>query len=83
MNFIENGKEGRAALALVVTKARTLRDGLGAGGTIRVQSGHIRMIRLIAQADAGGLRAARRELLALFGKSGNLPSGYRIAEGVA
>jgi len=82
MNFVENGKEGRPALALITTKARTVRNGLGGGRTTRVQAGHVRMIRLIPQADAGAVRIARRDLLAVFGKSGNLPKGYRIAEGV-
>lgn len=83
MNFIENGKEGRPALALIAKTARRIADpakpGLGGDhNKITVQTGYIRAVRLIAQADAGGLKAARRELLAIV--KGN-QKHWRIAEG--
>lgn len=79
MTFNENGKEGRPALALIATRARTLKkDGVPC---IKVQTGHVRAVRLIAQADAGGKRAARRELLAIVG--GDLGKSWRIVEGAA
>ena len=86
MNFIENGKEGRQALALIAKAARRIADpakpGLGGDhNKIDVPAGYVRAIRLIPQADAGGLRQVRRELLAIVG--GELGKGWRIAEGTA
>ena len=86
MNFIENGKEGRPALALIAKTARRIADpakpGLGGDhNKITVPAGYIRAVRLIPQADAGGLRQVRRELLAIVG--GELGKGWRIAEGTA
>lgn len=86
MNFIENGKEGRPALALIAKTARRIADpakpGLGGDhNKITVPAGYVRAVRLIPQADAGGLRQVRRELLAIVG--GELGKGWRIAEGAA
>lgn len=86
MNFIENGKEGRPALALIAKTARRIADpakpGLGGDhNKITVPAGYVRAVRLIPQADAGGLRQVRRELLAIVG--GELGKGWRIAEGTA
>lgn len=86
MNFIENGKEGRPALALIARAPRRIADPAkpGLGGEhnkITVPAGYVRAIRLIPQADAGGLRQVRRELLAIVG--GDLGKGWRIAEGTA
>lgn len=86
MNFIENGKEGRTALALIATATRKIADpakpGLGGDhNKMTVQAGYIRAVRLIPQADAGGLRQVRRELLAIIG--GDLGKHWRIAEGTA
>lgn len=86
MNFIENGKEGRPALALIAKTARRIADpakpGLGGDhNKITVPAGYVRAVRLIPQADAGGLRQVRRELLAIVG--GELGKGWRIAEGCA
>lgn len=56
----------------------------GLGGDhnkITVPAGYVRAVRLIPQADAGGLRQVRRELLAIVG--GELGKGWRIAEGTA
>ncbi len=79
MTFTENGKEGRPALALIATRARMLKkDGVPC---VKAPAGHVRAVRLIAQADAGGLRAARRELLAIVG--GSLGKSWRIAKGIA
>lgn len=86
MNFIENGKEGRPALALIAKTKRRIADpakpGLGGDhNKIDLPAGYVRAIRLIPQADAGGLRQVRRELLAIVG--GDLGKGWRIAEGTA
>lgn len=86
MNFIENGKEGRPALALIARRVRKIQDPSkpGIGGEhnkITVHAGYIRAVRLIAQADAGGKRQARRDLLAIIG--GDCGKSWRIAEGVA
>ncbi len=86
MNFIENGKEGRPALALVAKTARRIADpgkpGLGGDhNKITVPAGYVRAVRLVPQADTGGLRQVRRELLAIVG--GDLGKGWRIAEGTA
>ena len=86
MNFIENGTEGRPALALIAKTSRRIADpakpGLGGDhNKITVPAGYIRAIRLIPTADAGGLRQVRRELLAIVG--GDLGKGWRIAEGTA
>lgn len=86
MNFIENGKEGRPALALIAKTKRRIADpakpGLGGDhNKIDVPAGYVRAIRLIPQADAGGLCQVRRELLAIVG--GELGKGWRIAEGAA
>jgi hypothetical protein len=86
MTFIENGKEGRPALALISATPRRIADpakpGLGGDhNKIDVPAGYIRAVRLIPQADAGGLRHVRRELLAIVG--GNCGKGWRIAEGTA
>lgn len=86
MNFIENGKEGRPALALIAKTKRRIADpakpGLGGDhNKIDVPAGFVRAVRLIPQADAGGLRQVRRELLAIVG--GELGRGWRIAEGTA
>lgn len=85
MDFIESGTSGRPALALVATTAKRISlNGLGGEhNKTHVPAGYVRAVRLIAQQDAGGLRAARRDMLAVFGKSGNLPKGWRIAEGTA
>lgn len=85
MDFIENGTSGRPALALIATTAKRISlNGLGGEhNKTLVPAGYIRAVRLIAQLDAGGLSAARRDLLAVFGKSGNLPRGWRVAEGSA
>lgn len=79
MNFIENGKEGRPALALVATRKRRI-DKLGKG-ILKINIGDIRAVRLIAQADLGALRQARRELLYIVG--GSLGKNWRIAKGTA
>lgn len=86
MNFIENGKEGRPALALIAKTKRRIADpakpGLGGDhNKIDVPAGYVRAIRLIPQEDAGGLRQVRIELLAIVG--GDLGKGWRIAEGAA
>lgn len=86
MNFIENGKEGRPALALIAKTKRRIADpakpGLGGDhNKTDVPAGYVRAIRLIPQADAGDLRQVRRELLAIVG--GDLGKGWRIAEGTA
>lgn len=85
MEFIENSTTGRPALALIATAAKRISlNGLGGEhNKTLVPAGYVRAVRLIAQQDAGGLRAARCELMAIFGKSGNLPKGWRIAEGSA
>lgn len=87
MNFIENGKEGRPALALIAKTKRRIADpakpGLGGDhNKIDITAGYVRAIRLIPQEDAGGLRQVRRELLAIVG-GGGLGKGWRIAEGTA
>ncbi len=86
MNFVENGKEGRLALALIAKASRRIADpakpGLGGDhNKITVPAGYVRAVRLVPQADAGGLRQVRRELLAIVG--GDLGKGWRIAEGTA
>lgn len=86
MNFIENATEGRPALALIAKTSRRIAnpEKPGVGGDhnkITVPTGHVRAVRLIPQADAGGLRQVRRELLAIVG--GELGKGWRIAEGCA
>ena len=72
MNFTENGKEGRPAIALIAKTSRRIADpakpGLGGDhNKVDVPAGYIRAVRLIPQADAGGLRQVRRELLAIVG----------------
>lgn len=85
MDFVENSTAGRPALALISTTAKRISlNGLGGEhNKTPVPTGYVRAVRLIAQQDAGGLRAARSDLLAIFGKNGNLPKGWRIAEGSA
>lgn len=78
-NFIENGNEGRPALALIATRKRILKK--SGVACIKVPAGYIRAVRLIAQEDGGGLRQARRELLYIVG--GSLGKSWRIAEGTA
>ncbi len=85
MNFIENSTEGRPALALVAIASRRIADpakpGLGGDhNKTTVHAGYVRAVRLIAQGDAGGLNAARRELLRIV--NNNLKC-WRIAEGGA
>lgn len=91
MEFIENGKEGRPALALIAKTARRIADPAkpGIGGDhnkIDMPAGYVRAVRPIAQADAGGKRQARRELLAIVAdpslQMGNVNRNWRIAEGV-
>lgn len=86
MKFVENGTKGRPALALIARIARRIADPAkpGLGGEhnkIDVPAGYVRAIRLIPQADLGGLSQVRRELLAIVG--GSLGKGWRIAEGCA
>lgn len=83
LNFIENAVQGRPALALISTSQRLLAKGNGCGGDhnkVKVPAGHIRAVRLVATLDASGLKAMRRELLAIVG--GN-QKHWRIATGVA
>lgn len=85
MEFFENNTAGRPALALIATTAKrvSLNGRGGEHNKALVPAGYVRAVRLIPQHDAGGIRAARRELIGIFGKSGNLPKGWRIAEGSA
>lgn len=78
MTFVENGREGRPALALIATRTRRIHKGVNVK-TVHV--GDIRAVRLIAQADASGYNTAKRELMAIIGNT--LRHNYRIAEGCA